>query len=573
MTYFPPSLVDLLRWRAKNEPGQLAYRYLADGEYDEVIMTHEDLDRRARSIGALLQSFTKPGDRALIIFPPGLDFIAAYFGCLYAKIVAVPVYPPHHARVDRNLPVIFRIAADATPAAALLTSSLLNVIRSRKEVSDKLGDIRLIATDNEEVNDWTDQWQQSGIEQKDLAFLQYTSGSTTEPKGVMISHGNLLHNMASIANCFGISKKDHGVIWLPPYHDMGLIGGILQPLYSGIPVTLLPTMMFLQRPFRWLQTISRFHATMSGAPNFAYELCVRKIKPEQKEQLDLSSWVVAFNGAEPVYHKTLDRFAEYFASCGFKPGAFLPCYGLAESTLLVMGGTKARSPLLINLKNSGLAQNRVLITSEKSDDTTTLVSCGKNFSQQDVKIVNVETLRPCAADEIGEIWVSGPSVSSGYWNKPSETGFTFNTRLSGDKERRPYLRTGDLGFMHEGELYITGRLKNLIISEGKNHYPHDIERTVETSHPAIRQAGSAVFSIYRSGADDIIVVAEIEHKFVVKTEEVIRSIREAVSLYHGLHVGDIRLTKPGGIPRTTSGKIRHFLCKEYYITGSIKEIA
>lgn len=572
MIHLATSLVDILRWRAEEQPGQLAYRYLTDGEYEEVIMTHEDLDRRARSIAALLQSLAKEGDRALIIFPPGLDFIAAYFGCLYAKIVAIPVYPPHHARVDRNLPIILRIAADAKPTVALLTTSLLNVMTSRKEIKDDLGNIKLIATDNEEVYDWADQWKQPEIERKDLAFLQYTSGSTTEPKGVMISHGNLLHDMDCIGKCFGVSGEDHGVIWLPPYHDMGLIGGILQPLYSGIPVTLIPTLMFLQRPFRWLQTISRFHATMSGGPNFAYELCIRKIKPQQRELLDLSSWAVAFNGAEPVYHRTLDRFAEYFGPCGFKREAFLACYGLAESTLLVTGGTKTSSPMMITLKNSGLAQNQVIIAPEKSEDTRNLVSCGQSFSDQDLKIVNVETLKLCSSDEIGEIWVSGPCVASGYWNKPSETEFTFDARLSDSNEMGPYLRTGDLGFIHEGELYITGRIKNLIISEGKNHYPHDIEKTVETSHPAIRNAGCAVFSIYKSGVEDIIVVAEIEHRSVVKTEELIKTIREAVSLYHGLHVNDIRLTKPGGIPRTTSGKIRHFLCKEYYSTGSLKGI-
>ncbi|MEX2231040.1 MAG: fatty acyl-AMP ligase [Cyclobacteriaceae bacterium] len=571
MTHLPTSLVEILRWRAKNQPHRLAYRYLIDGEYEEVVLTYEELDRRARSIGGLLQSSAKAGDRALIIFPPGLDFIAAYFGCLYAKILAIPAYPPHPARPERNLPIILRIAADAKPAVALLTSSLFDVINSRKEMCNEFGNIQLLATDNPQIDDWADQWQQPEIGRNDLAFLQYTSGSTTAPRGVMISHGNLLHNMDLIGRCFGVSSENHGVIWLPPYHDMGLIGGILQPVYSGIPVTLIPHMMFLQRPFRWLQTISRFNATTSGGPNFAYDLCIRKIKKEQRELLDLSSWEVAFNGAEPVYHKTLDQFADYFAPCGFRREAFLPCYGLAESTLMVMGAPKARSPLIQNLTNSGLEQNQAIITPEKSENTRTLVSCGQNFSGQDVRIVNVETLATCQADEVGEIWVSGPSVARGYWNKPSETKFTFGAWLSNSKEG-PFLRTGDLGFLHEGELYVTGRIKNLIISEGKNHYPHDIERTVEGSHPAIRQAGCAVFSIYKSGGEDIIIIVEIDHKFVVKTEEVIKEMREAVSIHHGLHVHDIILTKPGGIPKTTSGKIRHFLCKEYYLAGTFKKI-
>jgi acyl-CoA synthetase (AMP-forming)/AMP-acid ligase II len=416
-----------------------------------------------------------------------------------------------------------------------------------------------------------EQWQQPEIGSNDIAFLQYTSGSTSTPKGVVLSHGNLLRNLGLIEKCFGISKEDSGVIWLPPYHDMGLIGGILQPIYSGVPFTLMPPLMFLQRPLRWLQTISRFRATISGGPNFAYDLCIKKIKPEQREQLDLSSWVVAFNGAEPVYYKTLDQFADYFAPCGFRREAFVPCYGLAESTLLVAGGPKGRSPKLQHLLDKELKQNQVIFSCEKTKDTRTLVSNGRCNSDQKVKIVNGDTLIPCQPDEIGEIWVSGPSVASGYWNKPAETEFTFNAQLS-DINQGSFLRTGDLGFLHEGELYITGRLKNLIISEGKNHYPHDIERTVESSHSAIRPGGCAVFSILNAKCEDIIIVAEVEHKLFVKTEEIIKAIREAVSVNHGLPIHDIKLTKPGDIPRTTSGKIRHFLCKKNYMASSLKEI-
>jgi acyl-CoA synthetase (AMP-forming)/AMP-acid ligase II len=352
---------------------------------------------------------------------------------------------------------------------------------------------------------------------------------------------------------------------------MGLIGGILQPLYSGIPVTLMPYMMFLQKPFRWLHTISRFHGTVSGGPNFAYDLCVKKITPEQREQLDLSQWEVAFNGAEPVYHKTLDQFAEYFAPCGFRHDAFLPCYGLAESTLLVSGGPKSKSLKKIHLLNSELQKNRVCISSDSNKDTRTVISCGNNQSDQKIKIVNPKTLKPCNSDEVGEIWVSGQSVAKGYWNKPLETDMTFGAQLS-DSEGETYLRTGDLGFQKDGEYYITGRTKNLIIAEGKNHYPHDLERTVESSHPAILPGGSAVFSINNDGPERIIVIAEIKHKSYILEDEVIKTIRYAISVYHGLTIDDIRLTNPGAIPRTTSGKKRHFLCREYYIAGTLKEI-
>jgi len=570
MTHWQASLVDILRWRGKEQPHQLAYRYLNDGEYDEVVMTYKDLDRRARAIAALLQSSAKEGDRALLIFPPGLDFIAAFFGCLYAKIFAIPAYPPHPARPERNLPVILRIANDAKPAVALLTLPLLDVIKSRKAISDEFGDIKLLATDNKEIDEWADEWKQSEIAGNDIAFLQYTSGSTTIPKGVIISHSNLVHNLGFIENSFGLTTKSHTVFWLPPYHDMGLIG-ILQALYTGYPATLIPHLMFLQRPIRWLQAISRFHATCSGGPNFAYDLCTRKIKPEQRQQIDLSSWEVAFNGSEPIYHKSLEQFADYFSPCDFSRDAFLPCYGLAESTLMVVGAPKSRSPLTRNLSNSGLEHNQVINSYEKAGDTRTLVSCGQNPPDHKIRIVNAETLAPCAVDEVGEIWVSGPSVANGYWNKPRETECTFGAMLCNSKEG-PFLRTGDLGFLYEGELYITGRLKNLIISEGKNHYPHDIERTVEDAHPAIRPAGCAVFSISKSGIEQIIIIVERDQKHIVKDDEVVIAIRRAVSINHELFVNDIRLINAGGIPKTTSGKTRHFLCKEYYLAGTFNEI-
>jgi acyl-CoA synthetase (AMP-forming)/AMP-acid ligase II len=328
--------------------------------------------------------------------------------------------------------------------------------------------------------------------------------------------------------------------------------------------------MFLQRPYRWLQAISRFKATGSGGPNFAYDLCVRKITPEQRDLLDLSHWEVAFNGAEQVYHKTLDQFADYFAPCGFRREAFLPCYGLAEATLMVTGSPKLRSPVILHLMTTGLEQNQVILSPISTDDTRTLVSCGQSISDQKIRIVNTETLLPCQGDQVGEIWVSGSSVAKGYWNKPMETEATFGARVS-DSGEGPFLRTGDLGFLHEGELYITGRLKDLIISDGNNHYPNDIEKTVEKSHPAIRPSGSAAFSINTEAGERIILIAEMEHKMDVKAEEVIMAIRKAVSKHHDIHVDDIILTRAGAIPRTPSGKIKHYLCKANYIAGTFKE--
>ena len=571
MTQAPTSLVDVLQWRARKQPHQLAYRFLTDGEYDEVVLNYEELDRHARSIGALLQSSVKEGDRIILLFPPGLEFITAYFGCLYAKAIAVPAYPPHPARLEISLPIIRRIAADADAAAVLLNSSLYNSLNNRNLIKTEFGNMKLLVTDNIETKQLAEKWQQPDINSNDIAFLQYTSGSTATPKGVMISHNNLISNLALIEKSFGVTKEDYGIFWLPPYHDMGLIGGILQPIYSGATFTLMPHLLFLQRPIRWLQAISRFKATISGGPNFAYDLCIKKIRPEQRGQIDLSSWRVAFNGAEPIYHKTLDQFADYFAPCGFHRESFVACYGLAESTLFVAGGTKSTPPHVKNFLINKIEQNKIIESPERTEEARSLVSCGQINTEQKIKIVNAESHEPCLPDEIGEIWVSGPSVASGYWNKPDETEFTFGAKLSKD-DQGTFLRTGDLGFIHEDELYVTGRLKNLIISEGKNHYANDIERTVEASHRAIRPSSCVVFSIPINGREDVIIVAETDHKLLISEEEIYKSIRDAVSVNHGLHVTDIKLTMPGAIPRTTSGKTRHFLCKQYYLEGKLKEI-
>lgn len=566
------SVVDILRWRAVEQPDKLVYRFLVDGEQDEIILTYAELDRRARSIGALLQSFTKPADRALLLFPPGIDFIVAFWGCLYAKVMAVPAYPPHPARLEKSLPTILRIISDAKPRVALLSSSLADAISSRNEIKAEFGDMKLLAIEHAELGGWSEQWQVPEIGSNDIAFLQYTSGSTTIPKGVVLSHNNLLHNMRLIEQCFGAREETHGVLWLPPYHDMGLIGGILQPVYTGALAILMPPMLFLQRPFRWLEAISRFRATVNGAPNFAYDLCVRKIKPEQRELLDLSHWEVAFNGAEPVYHKTLKQFADYFAPCGFRPEAFLPCYGVAEATLLVSGGPKSRLPTQLKLLNSGLEQNQVILSPENQEGSRTLVSCGQTLSEQQVRIVNPETLMPCAADEIGEIWLSGPCIASGYWGKALETALTFGARLANSAEG-PFLRTGDLGFLKDGELYVAGRIKNLVIFGGKNHYAHDLERTMESAHPAIWPAGCAVFSINNDGPERIIAIAEVNVKLFEREELVIKAIREAIAQHHDLYVDDIQLIPPGGIPKTTSGKTRHFLCKQSYLDGTLKKFS
>lgn len=572
MTKVPKTLVDILRWRAMNQGHKFAYRFLKDGECEEDSMTYSELDQRAHSIGAELQESTKVGDRALILLSPGLDFIAAFFGCLYAKVIAVPVAPPHPARFETSLVATLRIIEDSKPAAVILNSSLFEAIQAKSQIRDQFRGIKLLVIDKESRKDWAEKWHQPDINTNDIAFLQYTSGSTSSPKGVMVSHGNLLHNLALIEESFGQTIESRTIIWLPPFHDMGLIGGILQPLYTGNQVALMPHLMFLQRPIRWLQAISQFKATTSGGPNFAYDLCLRKVRPDQRDQLELSSWEVAFTGAEPVNSKTIDQFSDFFAPCGFRREAFLPCYGLAEATLLVSGGPKAKIPIMKNLKKSGLVENKVVLSPESSVDTKVVVSCGQNIGGQKIRIVDPETKLLCPTDQIGEIWVSGPSVTKGYWNKPLETASTFEARVSGSSEG-PFLRTGDLGFQLDGELYITGRLKNLIIIDGKNHYPHDLERTVEMAHPGIWPSGCAVFSIENSGIEQVIILVEIQPKLVENAADLKKAIRKAVAENHELPVYDIIPGLPGSIPRTTSGKIQHYLCKKNYLLGTQKEIA
>jgi acyl-CoA synthetase (AMP-forming)/AMP-acid ligase II len=567
----PTTLVDILRWRGKNQANKLAFRFLKDGELDEVTLNYGELDLRARTLGAKLQVYTKAGDRVLLLLPPGLDFIIAYFACLYANTIAVPLPPPHPARLETSLSNTFRIINDALPTVALLQPSLYLAIEAHEKILDQFGGIRLLVTKEEYKKNGTDNWKETKIKADDIAFLQYTSGSTTAPKGVMVSHGNLIHNLRLIEQSFGQTSESQTVIWLPPYHDMGLIGGILQPLFTGNPVTLIPHLLFLQRPIRWLQAISRYKATTSGGPNFAYDLCLRKVRPDQREQLDLSSWEVAFNGAEPVSYATMEQFAEYFAPCGFRMESFLPCEGFAESTLLVTGGPKCRLPEAKNLEKAGLEKNQVIISPELSSSAQTVVGCGKIMESQKIRIVDSETQNICPPDRIGEIWVSGPSVTKGYWNKPTESSSTFGVHIS-DTAEGPFLRTGDLGFINKGELFVTGRLKNLIIIDGKNYYSHDIERTVQGAHPSVSPLGCAVFSVENSGREQIIVLAEVPFKSLDNAEEVKKSIKRAISENHDLAIQDIRLVLPGSIPKTTSGKIKHFLCRQNYLSNSLKEI-
>ncbi|MBD2534575.1 fatty acyl-AMP ligase [Nostoc flagelliforme FACHB-838] len=560
------TLVDLLRYRAIYQPNQTAYTFLVDGETEEVSINYHELEQRSRGIAAYLQSLNAKGERALLLYQPGLEYIAAFFGCLYAEVVAVPAYPP---LFNKPMPRLQAIVADAQAKLALTNTSILTNVEEQFPHTPDLAALHWIATDTI-TDDVIEKWQQPLINSNTLAFLQYTSGSTGTPKGVMVSHGNLLHNLSLIYHCFEHQPHSQGVIWLPPYHDMGLIGGVLQPLYGGFPVILMSPITFLKKPFRWLQAISRYKATTSGGPNFAYDLCVQKIKPEEIATLDLSRWEVAFNGAEPVRAEILERFATVFEPCGFRQEAFYPCYGMAETTLFISGGLKISPPIVRQVKGRALEQNLIVASADRQEGVRVIVGCGQKWLDQKIVIVDPESLIPCPFDQVGEIWVSGPSVAQGYWKRLEETSYAFRNYLA-DSDEGPFLRTGDLGFLQDGELFVTGRLKDLIIIRGRNHYPQDIELTVEKSHPALRPGCNAAFTVDIKGEERLVVVQEVKRNYLQKLnlDKVIGDIRQALTAQHGLQVYAAVLVKTGSVSKTSSGKIQRYACRAKFLDGTL----
>jgi 8-amino-7-oxononanoate synthase/acyl carrier protein len=566
------TLVDLLRQRAECQADDRAYTFLVDGESEEVHLTYGELDRQARAIGAWLTSQGLKGQRALLLYPPGLDFIATFFGCQYAEVVAVPVYPP---RMNRAPARIQAIAADAGATVALTTDAVLERVRPLIDQTSDLKGLRWLSTDQAAHGadqGYERQWQPPLITGDTLAFLQYTSGSTGTPKGVMLSHANLLHNSALIAYAFEHTRSSSGVFWLPSYHDMGLVGGILQPLYVGRPNILMSPVAFLQKPLRWLQAISRYGGTTSGGPDFAFDLCVRKITPNQRATLDLSGWTVAFTGAEPVRADTLEQFAETFAPCGFRPEAFYPCYGLAEATLLVSGGHKTAPPVVRWFDGKSLEADRAVPIAAGEGGTRALVGCGQTMPDQQIVIAEPNRLTRVPAGQVGEVWVSGPSVAQGYWQRSDETEQTFRAYLQ-DTGEGPFLRTGDLGFTHDGELFVTGRLKDLVIVRGENHYPQDIEATAAKSHPGVRDGFGAAFTVEEGAEQKLVIILELERRQRAEAPQVIEAIRRDVAGEHELLVDSIVLVRAGSIPKTSSGKIQRHVCRGAFLDRSLDVVA
>jgi acyl-CoA synthetase (AMP-forming)/AMP-acid ligase II len=558
------TVVELARARAQQTPDKTAFVFVEASGAEGARLSFADIDARARAVGARLQGMTaSAGERVLLLFPPGLDFVTAFLGCLYAGAIPVPAYP---VQTPKDLPKLQAISGSAQPTVVLGSGFLVAMTRQVASDFEALQNVQWLSYEDIELaNGQT--WKKPQIDSDTIAFLQYTSGSTGRPRGVMVTHGNVLHNERMVHDAFGHDPETTVFAgWLPLYHDMGLIGNVLQPFYLGVQCVLMSPLDFLKRPALWLETISKYRATTSGGPNFGFDLCARRIPPEERDKLDLSSWSVAFNGAEPIQPDVLERFVTHFAPSGFRREAFYPCYGLAEGTLFVAGDAPTATPTYLSVDRAELEAGTV----KKSDapNARALVGCGRVWLDQKLAIVDPESMEECPPGRVGEIWVSGGSVAKGYWQCAEENVGKFQARLPGQSDG--YLRTGDLGFVHEGQLYVTGRLKDLIIVRGSKHYAEDIERTVERSCSALRAGCGAAFAIDVDGTERAVVVFEVARPAIAGLDRAtaLNNIREAVTANHRLQLHDVVLLQPGTTPKTSSGKIQRHACRAKYLEHS-----
>jgi acyl-CoA synthetase (AMP-forming)/AMP-acid ligase II len=574
------TLVEVLQLRAREAPDKVACIFLPD-HGGEARLTYGELDRRARAVATVLADSGATGERAFLLYPPGLDYIVAFFGCLYAGVVAIPAYPPDPTRLDRTLPRLQAIMQDARPRLSLTTAAIRALATGMFQRAPDLAKLHWLATDTVDPAA-AERYQEPVWDSELLAFLQYTSGSTGNPKGVMLSHANLLANLLMIKRNFGLWREDRIVSWLPPYHDMGLIGTILGPLYNGATAILLSPFGFLRKPRRWLEAITQYRGTVAGGPNFGYDLCVRKVPPDQRAGLDLSTLEVLFVGAEPIRARTMGAFADAFAPCGFRATSYLPCFGLAEATLLVSGaagedsGIRGGGYRSLTLDKAAYEQGRVQIVDDRAGAALTLVGSGHVSPLVDLRIVDPESGRSCKEGEVGEVWLAGACVAGGYWEREEETLATFGARLAGDagNAAQGYLRTGDLGFLHGDELFICGRRKDLIIVRGRNLHPQDIEGVVDGCHAQIRPGCCAAFSVEQNEEERLVVAVEVSttEQPALRADEILRTIQESVAAEHGLRVDEILLLPPSTIPKTSSGKIQRRACRASFLDGTLPRI-
>jgi amino acid adenylation domain-containing protein/non-ribosomal peptide synthase protein (TIGR01720 family) len=555
----PSTLVQALQRRAALTPDRVALRFLAETRDQAVVLSYRELDQRARSIAGALQAQADFGDRAVLLFPSGPDYVAAFFGCLYAGVIAVPAYPPESAK-RHHQERLLSIISDAEPRLLL----------TRADQRDALllieGAPPLLCVDTLD-SALGDRWRAPVLQDDDIAFLQYTSGSTALPKGVQVSHGNLVANELLIRHGFGIDLNPDDVIvsWLPLYHDMGLIGGLLQPIFSGVPCVLMSPAYFLGRPLRWLEAISEYGGTISGGPDFAYRLCSERVSDSALERLDLSGWRVAYSGSEPIRLDTLERFADKFAGCGFTADSFMASYGLAEATLFVAGTPRGQGIGNLRVDDQALAQHRA-----EPGEGSAIMSCGISQPDHAVLIVDPVSLSELTDNAVGEVWAAGPSIAHGYWRNPEASAKTFVQRAG-----RTWLRTGDLGFMREDQLFITGRLKDMLIVRGHNLYPQDIEQTVEREVEVVRKGRVAAFAVRVDGQEGIGIAAEISRSVqkILAPEVLIKAIRQAVAEAFQEAPGVVVLLNPGALPKTSSGKLQRSACRNHLADGSLDSYA
>jgi 8-amino-7-oxononanoate synthase len=559
------TLVELLEYRAERQGDDVVFRFVSGDGSEEGALTFRALHARAQMVAAGLRAHADSGDRVVLLVPPGLDYVASFFGCLYAGAVAVPAYPPNPRRAD---PRVHRIIADSRARVALVHSSLASRLESWLALGDAPPQVRWL--DVGELRGDTESSARATVAGAELAMLQYTSGSTGEPRGVMLTHANLLHNSSVIHRVSAHRPDDSGVFWLPPFHDMGLIGGIVQPVYAGLAATLMAPATFLQRPLVWLEAMSKYRATTSGAPNFAYDLCVERTTEEERAALDLSAWRTSFNGAEPVRADTIARFVEAFAVSGLRRNVIMPCYGLAEATLIVSGGPPGVEAAALRVGRRALEQGTLHAAAER-DDEAVLIPSGRPAEEHVVAIVDADASIAVRDGRVGEIWVSSPSVARGYWGRPQETAATFGARLAGNETA--WLRTGDLGALHDGMLVVTGRLKDLVILQGRNYYPHDIELAAERSHPDLRPGFSAAFCVGGERSEELVLALEVSrHHRASDDDALFQSVRSELADTVGVVPSEILLLRQNTIPRTSSGKIQRGACRASFLDGTLEVI-
>ncbi|HEY6117704.1 MAG TPA: fatty acyl-AMP ligase, partial [Candidatus Dormibacteraeota bacterium] len=557
----PATMVEALRRRQSGMGDRRALTFLVNGIAETAALSYAELDLRARAIAAYLQELGARGRAVLLAIPPGLDFPAAFFGCLYAGAIAVPIAPKRAEHADQLRLVI----EDCRPAAMLTGAAAMDKVAPLAEQAEAVGasDRRWIAVDGIDLA-LASRWRKPPVRPGDIALYQYTSGSTSAPKAVMVSHGNLIHNVVAQLRAYECSRRTVWVSWLPTFHDMGLIANTLAPVYGGFTAVAMSPLVFLKRPIQWLEAISHFRGTITVAPNFAFDSCVDRSTPQDRAGLDLSCWETAVNGAEPVRPATMRRFTEAFAPCGFRHEVFLPGYGLAEATLAVSAGPASEPPLIVHVDRKCLAAGHVVPVEPDAAGAQEIAASGRPLPGQTVAIVDPYTTRRSEPGRVGEIWVAGPSVAQGYWNRPEATESTFRSRIA-DTREGPFLRTGDLGFLQDGRLFVAGRLKDIIIIRGQNYYPQDIELAAETSHRWGIPGGTAAFSMDVAGEEQLVVVQGVETRDGPEPGEIFRSVRRAVSEEFDLATFMIVLVKRRSVRRTTSGKIQRRACRSALI--------